>query len=219
MQTEHGLPAVTSAHSSLAQEFLPSIMSLYYPNSPTSGNTSPTCRRRFNLVFNRYAHISVGDGSRPQIIGADHVEVPMAAMLGRAERGDLPIIEFVANKPAAINQSLPIGHVDTVGPWEGHSVALQGWVNARLDSGAKIRIWTSSQPASASLTIMARPDVATVVDPRLLNSGVRLTLSVQPEANQTELCILVEESTGSISTVRFPNGDTACTRLATQPLQ
>ncbi|WP_442254322.1 DUF7657 domain-containing protein [Stenotrophomonas pavanii] len=194
---------------------------LYYPQFAYFRKHFPDMpEEEFNLVFNRYAHISVGDGSRPQIIGADHVEVPMAAMLGRAEKGgDLPIIEFVANKPAAINQSLPIGHVDTVGPWEGHSVALQGWVNARLDSGAKIRIWTSSQPASASLTIMARPDVATVVDPRLLNSGVRLTLSVQPEANQTELCILVEESTGSISTVRFPNGDTACTRLATQPLQ
>ena len=194
---------------------------LYYPQMVYFSNYfSHLPHDQLNSLFNRYAHISVGRGSQPRLIGADHVEIPMGVMLGQADSssGEGAVIEMLAEMPAKQSRDIRLGHIDSLGPLKDSSLTLQGWFNASLDDRTRIRIWSSAQPVTATLAKMHRPDVATAVDPRLEYSGARLLITLPQGTRDLELCILVEEETVGTSTVRYPNGDTTCTKLSTQPI-
>ncbi|MBD7922538.1 DUF7657 domain-containing protein [Xanthomonas bonasiae] len=202
---------------------LPSINHvLYYPQLDFfKRHFSEMSDEQFQLTFNRYAHISVGDTEAPVIVGADHIAVPASAFVAGAlskpkrsapQNGDPLQIHMLNARPvAAIAQSV-FGHVDSISPWENGQITLQGWLHAPIDDSTKISVWTSASPSQSSAIRMLRPDVAAAVDPALGASGIRLTVRFAPGVKASDLCLLVEQKDRS-STVRFPDGRLGCTSV------
>lgn len=170
---------------------------------------------QFNLIFNRYAHVSVGAGTNPQIIAPDHIQIPANVILGRAPplATDKAGIEMLKQRPPAVPADALAGHMDTIGPLKNGSVTLQGWFHAKLDCGTYVRVWTSAQPSSAALETIKRPDVAATVDAALLDSGAALTISFDAQVSETEICLDAIDADNRVTSVRFPNGDWGCTQL------
>lgn len=60
---------------------------LYYPQQHFFRNYFPDLPAiSFNELFNRYAHISVGEGKTPRLVAGDHVEVPASAFVDKARQ-------------------------------------------------------------------------------------------------------------------------------------
>ncbi|MDO4905649.1 MAG: hypothetical protein Q4A16_08900 [Lautropia sp.] len=178
----------------------------HFPELPTD---------TFETLFNRFSHVSVA-GNAPYLIQADHVSVPANAFLHRAAPPQITLSRGTERLQVLTQSDLPAGYIDVMNYREDGEVTLTGWLRTPLDEPTEVQLWASVPYTDVSLTRFARPDLAAAVGPSLLNSGVSITLTLPPDKETVEICLVVRDAQGADSTVIFPSGQKGCVQTGTQ---
>lgn len=169
----------------------------------------------FNTIFNRYSHISVGN-TPPKLLHGDHVSIPSNAFLQHKTPVHIKL-NAPATRPHALVPDMPTGHIDSISQGDDNTLALNGWLRTPLNRPTEIALWTSVPYLDASLKRVARPDVASAVEPTLLHSGVDIRLTFPEEATgPVDICLSAHNQDGPETTVKFPSGESGCTRIKLQ---
>ena len=174
----------------------------------------------FTQTFNRYAHISIGNVTKPTLIAPDHVQLPISSFSGRSllsgAQSPSPMVEILDSPPEGLEQIDRHGHIDSVSrPTDDrNTLDLTGWIHARSDSSTKVRVWSSNPIREVEISSHSRVDVAQAVSQELANSGIRLRLHFRaPPSPEDRICIEIQDGEGIFSTVLFMNADHGCITL------
>ncbi|MDO4682727.1 MAG: hypothetical protein Q4B17_08055 [Lautropia sp.] len=196
---------------------------LYYPQLDYFRTLFPALPPdELNALFNRYAHISVGDTDGPRLVAPDHVQLPLSAFPDRMLKASPPSpaasLQVLDTRPAAPAAASQSGHIDSMAWQAATQLQLKGWVYAPMSADTRVRIWSSQPLESQTLNTHARPDVASAIARSLLDSGIVLDLVfLEAPMPGAMICVEVEARPGGTSTVQFPNGDKGCTHLPPGP--
>lgn len=174
----------------------------------------------FTQTFNRYAHISIGNVTKPTLIAPDHVQLPISSFSGNSLLSGIehpsPVIEVLNSPPSTLEQINRHGHIDSISRSadDKNTLDLTGWIHARSDPSTTVRIWSSNPIQKAEISSHSRADVAQAISQELANSGIRLRLRFrEPPSPDDKVCIEIQDGEGIFSTVLFMNADHGCTTL------
>ncbi len=140
----------------------------------------------FNRVFNRYAHIILGDTDVPRILQTDMVVLPQHVFHPKYERKQI-LIESIN---ISSNKILSGGHIDHV-DIENDYIKIEGW---GLFIDDPILYLNTPHPVQAHFARMNRPDVVMAMkDDRLHFSGFVLTLKREDMDLSRNFCLYIED--------------------------
>ena len=89
-------------------------------------------------------------------------------------------------------------------------VWLDGWAAADGTHELLYRVYSEAELSSFEIKRVVRPDVAELVNPRYLDSGFRIGLSSNQSLEGKQVCIGVEDTSGTLSKLMFPGGKAGC---------
>ena len=191
---------------------------LYHPQSAYFKRHFPDLPADiFNSIFNRYAHVSMGHVATPTLIAPDHIQLPLSAFSGVLFANSSQYMSSSALQTEISEHRLsgatPLhGHIDRISTTSPSHVKLEGWIHA--SDAPRIQLWSNNPVRKAQAASLPRPDVAEAISARLKNSGLRLIVEFERDLSPgDELCLVVREENGHLSSVRFPDGRQGCTPL------
>lgn len=172
---------------------------------------------RFNEIFNRYAHVSVIEGSEPVLMTADSVGVPFDVMAGRMERALTPKPEpeqvaLMSERPD-VAADLANGHIDDMIIDQHGRFRLAGWSRTPPGAQSMIGLWSNAGMQDVLVKRVPRPDVAAAVSTALAHSGFIVEGFLEDPSADTELCVVGLASGAVDTTMVFPDGSRTCTHL------
>jgi hypothetical protein len=129
---------------------------------------------RFNLIFNRYAHIQVGQIPRPEILRPDVIQVPIEAFTPVRNARHLLL---GPPQPGTCAQP-PAGGVDRISS-QGAMLTIDGWAPWAAETDTQgIRVLSARALRSEPLSTVQRPDLAErFQDYGFAKSGFQLRIS------------------------------------------
>jgi hypothetical protein len=161
--TLNGLGFRSVAHALLAPRL--AVFQKYFPDMD---------RERFNLLFNRYAHIVLTQNPLPELAREDVIGVPMEVFVPVR---NVRRVEFDPARQNACSQ-LSAGGIDHISS-EDHQLTIVGWAPWAAETAAQgIRVLSARPLRLESLSTTTRPDVAEQLqDYRFVRSGFTLRIS------------------------------------------